>query len=145
MLLFVRVAEVGVYRPLRGKRGGRSMGGGCAGVACCVGVCVCLQRRACVVSCRPGGLEEKLAVFCGRSKDFADEHAYLVTSWSVVGGAYASSRLRPTRRRILWTVWYPQLRDCCGLGGGVLPRVWAWPDLCVGGEDGPHPEYGPRG
>ena len=27
---------------------------------------------------RPGGLEEKLAVFCCRGKDFADELAYLV-------------------------------------------------------------------
>ena len=31
-----------------------------------------------MVSCRPGGLEEKLAVFCCRGKDFADELAYLV-------------------------------------------------------------------
>ena len=53
------------------------MRGLCGGV-CCVGVCVCSPRRACVVSCRPGGLEEKLAVFCCRSKDFADELAYLV-------------------------------------------------------------------
>ena len=44
----------------------------------CVGVCVRVQRRTCVVRCRPGGLEEKLAVFCGCGKDFADEHAYLV-------------------------------------------------------------------
>ena len=57
--------------------GGRRRGGDCAGV-CCFGVCVRLQRRACVVSCRPGGLEEKLAVFCSRGKDFADELAYLV-------------------------------------------------------------------
>ena len=49
----------------------------CGGV-CCVGVCVRLPRRACVGSCRPGGLEEKLAVFCCRGKDFADELAYLV-------------------------------------------------------------------
>ena len=45
---------------------------------CCVGVCVRLQRRASVVSCRLGGLEEKLAVFCCRGKEFADELAYLV-------------------------------------------------------------------
>ena len=45
---------------------------------CCVNVCVCLQQRACVVTCRRGGLEEKLAVFCGRGKDFADERAYVV-------------------------------------------------------------------
>ena len=43
-----------------------------------VGVRACLQRCARVVSCRPGGLEEKLAVFRGRGKDFADECAYLV-------------------------------------------------------------------
>ena len=45
---------------------------------CCVGVCVRSQRRACVDSCRPGGLEEKLAVLCCRGKDFADKLAYLV-------------------------------------------------------------------
>ena len=29
--------------------------------------------------------------------------------------------------------------------GGVLPRVWACLDLCVGGGDGPDPGHGPRG
>ena len=29
--------------------------------------------------------------------------------------------------------------------GGVLPRVWACLDLCVGGGDGPNPGHGPRG
>ena len=48
------------------------------GGVCCVGVCVRSQRRACLVSCRLGGLEEKLPVFCCRGKDFADELAYLV-------------------------------------------------------------------
>ena len=67
----------------------------------CVGVCVRSPRRACVASCRPGGLEEKLAVFCCRGKNFADELAYLVD-------------LLVT----LWMAWYPQVRDCCGLGGG---------------------------
>ena len=52
---------------------------------CCVSVCVCLQRCACVVTCKPGGLEEKLAVFCGGGKDFADERAYLV-HLLVIGG-----------------------------------------------------------
>ena len=45
---------------------------------CCVGVCVRSPRCTCVASCRPGGLEEKLAVFCCRGKDFADELAYQV-------------------------------------------------------------------
>ena len=49
-----------------------------------VGVQVLLQRRVRVVSCRPGGSEEKLAVFCGRGEDFADECAYLVDL--LVGG-----------------------------------------------------------
>ena len=30
-------------------------------------------------------------------------------------------------------------------GGGVLPRVWACLDLCVGGGDGPNPGHGSRG
>ena len=53
-------------------------GRGLCGGVCCVGVCVRSPRRACVGSCRPGGLEEKLAVFCCRCKDFADELPYLV-------------------------------------------------------------------
>ena len=55
---------------------------------CCVGVCVRSPRRARVVCCRPGGLQEKLAVFCCRGKDFANELAYLVdllvSSWKGV-------------------------------------------------------------
>ena len=39
------------------------------------------------------------------------------TSRSVVGRRYASFGLRPTRLRTLWMAWYPQVRDCCGLGG----------------------------
>ena len=64
-----------------GREGqGRGVCGGGVGLGSriFVGVCVCLQRRACVVTCWPGGLEEKLAVFCCRGKDFADECAYLV-------------------------------------------------------------------
>ena len=36
------------------------------------------SELASVASCRPGGFEEKLAFFCCRGKDFADELAYLV-------------------------------------------------------------------
>ena len=67
------------------------------------------------------------------------------TSWSVVGRGYASLGLRPTQQRIMWMAWYPQVRECCGLGGGVLPRVRACLDLCVGGGDGPDPGHGPFG
>ena len=43
-------------------------------------------------------------------------------------------------------VWYPQVGECCGLGGGgVLPRFRACLNVRVGGGDGPNPENGPRG
>ena len=89
MLLFGRVGEARVAGPGAARDGGRVWvsgwaargevhGRGLRGVVCCVGVCVRSQQRACVVSCRPGGLEEKLAVFCCCGKDFADELAYLL-------------------------------------------------------------------
>ena len=59
-------------------------GRGLCGGVCCVGVCVRLPR-ACVGSCRPGGSEEKLAVFCCRGKDFSDELSYLA-DLLVIGG-----------------------------------------------------------
>ena len=58
------------------------------------------------------------------------------TSWSVVGRAYASFGLRPTWLRTLWMAWYPQVRDCCGLGWGLVACLgplrplcgrWGWP------------------
>ena len=88
VLVFGRVGEARVAGPGGARDGGRvwvsgwaARGGGhgrglCGGV-CCAGVCVRLPR-ACVGSCRLGGLEEKLAVFCCRGKDFADELSYLV-------------------------------------------------------------------
>ena len=89
MLLFGRVGVAHVAGPGAARDGGRvwvsgwaargeGHGRGLRGGVCCVGVCVRLQRGACVVSCRLGGLEEKLAVFCCCGKDFADELAYLV-------------------------------------------------------------------
>ena len=89
MLLFGRVGEARVAGPGGARDGwrgwvsgwaarGEGHGQGLRRWVCCVGVCVCSQRRACVVSCGLGGLEEKLAVFCCCGKDFADELAYLV-------------------------------------------------------------------
>ena len=52
------------------------------------------------------------------------------TTWSVVGRGYASSGLRPTRQKIQWMVWYPQVRECCGLGGG-FGRVSGPASICV--------------
>ena len=89
VLVFGRVGEALVVGPGGARDGGRvwvsgwaargeGLGRGLCGGVRCVGVCVRSPRRACVASCRPGGLEEKLAVFCCRGKDFADELAYLV-------------------------------------------------------------------
>ena len=52
------------------------------------------------------------------------------TSWSVVGRGYARSGLRPTQLRTLWMAWYPQVRKCCGLGGG-FGRVSGFASICV--------------
>ena len=41
--------------------------------------------------------------------------------------------------------WYPQVRGCSCLKGGVRPRVGAFLDLCVGGGDGPDPGHCPCG
>ena len=89
MLLFGRVGEARIAGPGVARDAGRVWVSGWAatweghgrrlrGGVCCVGACVCSQRRACVVSCKPGGLEEKLVVFTGRGKDFAEELANLV-------------------------------------------------------------------
>ena len=89
VLLLGRVGEARVAGPGVARDGGRvwvsewaarggGHGRGLRAGGCCVAVCLRSQQRACVVSCRPGGLEEKFAVFCGRGKDFADELVYLV-------------------------------------------------------------------
>ena len=94
-----------------------------------------------MVSCRLGGLEEELAVFCGRGKDFAEERPYLVHLLVSDGErvrclwakAHAAEDPVPAGEGVLWPGW------------GVLPRVWACLDLCVGRGDGPNPGYGPCG
>ena len=89
VLLFGRLGEACVAGPGDARDGwrvwvsgwaarGEGHGRGLRGGVCCVGVCVRSQRRAWFVSCRLGGLEEKLAVFCCCGKDFADELAYSV-------------------------------------------------------------------
>ena len=44
----------------------------------CVGVHVCLQWCACVISCRSDGLGQEFTVHRGSGEDFADACAYLV-------------------------------------------------------------------
>ena len=137
-----------------GRQVGSGEGGAGVGVAlgvwgwvpvCGVGVWARLQRRACVVTCRLGGLEEKLALFCGRGKDFADECAYLVHL--LVGGG----------KRVLqwWANVHAAEDPVDGVvsagevvlwpGGRVRPRGGACLDLCVGAGDGADPGHGPCG
>ena len=89
VLVFGQVGEARVAGPGGARDGGRvwvsrsaargeGLGRGLCGGVRCVGVCVRLPRHACVAICRPGGLEEKLALFCCRGKVSADELAYLV-------------------------------------------------------------------
>ena len=94
----------------------------CRGV-CCVRVCVRLQRRACVVSCRLGGLEEKLVVFCGRCKDFTDEPAYLVTLLVSGGKRVRKSLAMVHAAEDPVDGVVPAGEGALCPGGGVLPRV----------------------
>ena len=138
-------ATVGVCGSPVEQREGRGMGGDCA-VGCAVSV---------YVSARCGALgwlvvgravwRRSLPSSAAAARILQTSLRIWWTSWSEVGRGYATFGLRPTRLRTLWMAWYPQLRDCCGLGGGVWSRVRAQLDLCVGGGDGPNPEHGPRG
>ena len=138
-------AMVGVCGSLGEQREGRGMGGDCA-VECAVSVYVfarcgalawpvvgrAVWRRSLPSSAAAAGISQtSLRIWW--------------TSWSVVGRGYASFWLRPTLLRTLRMAWYPQVRDCCGRGGGVWSRVRTRFDLCVGPGDGPNPGHGPRG
>ena len=124
-------AMVGVLGLLGGKQGGRGRGGDCAGecavsvyVSPCSGALVwsvvgwVVWRRSLPSSAAVARISQvSMRIWC--------------TSWSVVGRGYASSGLRPTRQRILWMAWYPQVRERCGLGGGGSFRVSGPASICV--------------
>ena len=111
-------AMVGVCGSPGEQRQGRGLGRDCA-VGCVVSV---------YVSARRGALAWPVVVRAvwRRSLPSSDAAARISqtslriwwTSWSVVGRGYAGFGLRPARLRTLWMAWYPQVRDCCGLGGG---------------------------
>ena len=158
-------AMVGMCGSPGEQREGRGMGGDCA-VGCVVSVYVSARRGtlAWPVVGRAVG-RRSLPSSAAAARISQTSLRIWWTSWSVVGRGYASFGLRPARLRTLWMAWYPQVRDCCGLGGGffctVQPRVtpgvlgglrggvWscvpARLGLCVGGGDGPNPGHGPRG
>ena len=129
-------AMVGVCGSSGEQREGRGMGGDCA-----AGYAVLVY-----VSARSGALAWSVVgrAVWRRSLPSSAAAARISrmslriwwTSWSVVGRGYASSGLRPTRLRTLWMAWYPHVRECCGLGGGLAacpgpPRFlfwrWGWP------------------
>ena len=138
-------AMVGVCGSPAEQREGRGMGGDCA-VGCVVSVYVSARRGALPWSVVGRAVWRRSLPSSAAAASISERSLRIWwTSWSVVGRGYASFWLRPTRLRTLWMAWYPQVRDCCGLGGGVWPRVRARLDLCVGSGDGPNPGHRPRG
>ena len=138
-------AVVGVCGSPAEQREGRGMGGDCA-VGCVVSVYVSARRGALAWPVVGRAVwRRSLPSSAAAARISQTSLRIWCTSWSVVGRGYASFGLRPTRLRTLWMAWYPEVRDCCGLGGGVWPRVRARFDLCVGGGDGPNPGHSPRG
>ena len=97
---------------------GRGMGGDCA-VGCVVSVYVSARRGALgwpVVG--RAVWRRNLPSSAAAARVSQTSLRIWWTSWSVVGRGYASSGPKPTRLRTLWMAWYPQVRECCGLGGG---------------------------
>ena len=136
---------VGVCGSPGEQREGRGLGGDCA-VGCVVSVYVSARRGALAWPVVGGAVwRRSLPSSAAAARISQTSLRIWWTSWSVLGRGYASFGLRPTRLRTLWMAWYPQVRDCCGLGGGVWPRVRAHLDLCLGGGAGPNPGHGPRG
>ena len=119
------------------QREGGGMGGDCA-VGCAVSVYASARRGALawpVVGRR--FWRRSLPSSAAQARISQTSLHIWWTSWSVVGRGYASFGLRPARLRTLWMAWYPQVRDCCGLGGGLVvcpgpPRLvcgrWGWPE-----------------
>ena len=137
-------AMVGVCGSPVEQREGRGMGGDCA-VGCAVSVYVSACRGTLARAVVGWAVWRRSLLSSAAAARISQTSLRICwTSWSVVGRGYASFGLRPARLRTLWMAWYLQVRDCCGLGGGVWSCVWARLDLCVGGGDGPNPGHGPR-
>ena len=137
-------AMVGVCGSPVEQREGGGMGGDCAG-GCAVPVYVSACRALVWAVVGRAVWRRSLPSSAAAARISQTSFRIWWTSWSVVGRGHASFGLRPARLRTLWMAPYPQVRDCCGLGGGVWSCVRACLDLCVGGGDGPNPGHGPRG
>ena len=135
------VRRVGVWRacagvraggggPCRGARGcARALGGDCA-AGCAVSVYVSACRALAWAVVGRAVWRRSLPSSAAAAKISQTSFRIWWTSWSVVGRGYASFGLRPALLRTLWMAWYPQVRDCCGLGGG-FGRVSGPASTCV--------------
>ena len=126
-------AMVGVCGSPGEQREGWGMGGDCV-VGCAVSVYVSARSGALAWSgVGRAGWRRSLPSSVAAARISQTNLRIWWSSWSVVGRGYASSGLRPTRLRTLWTAWYPH----CGLGGGGLAAcpglpqfvcgLWGWP------------------
>ena len=123
-------AMVGVCGSLGGQRGGRGMGGDCA-LGCVVSVYVSARSGALAWSVVGWAVwRRSLLSSAAAARILQTSLRIWCASWSVVGRGCASSGLRPTRLRTLCMAWYPQVRKCCGLGGGSF-RVSGTASICV--------------
>ena len=111
-------AIVGVCGSPEGQKGGRGIGGDCAGGGV-VSVYVSARIGALAWSAVSRAVRRRSLLSSAAAARISQTSLRIpCTSWSVVGRGYASSGLRPTRRRTLWVAWYPQVRECCRLEGG---------------------------
>ena len=111
-------AMVGVCGSPGEQREGRGMGGDCV-VRCGVSVYVSARRSALAWPVVGRAVWRRSLPSSAAAAGISQTGLRIWwTSWSVVGRGYASVGLRPTWLRTLWMAWYPQLRDCCGLGRG---------------------------
>ena len=123
-------AMVDVFGSLGEQREGRGMGGDSA-VGCVVSVYVSARRGALAWPVVGRAVSRRsLPSSAAAARISRTSLRIWWTSWSVVGRGYASFGLRPARLRTLWMAWYPQVRDCCGLGGG-FGRVSGPASTCV--------------
>ena len=124
-------AMVGVCGSPGEPREGRGMGRDCA-VGCVVSMYVSARRGALAWPVVGRAVwRRSLPSSAATARISQTSLRIWWTSWSVVGRGYASFGLRPTRLRTLWMAWYPQVRDCCGLGGGGFGRVSGPASTCV--------------
>ena len=124
-------AMLGVCGSPGEQREGRGMGGDCA-VGCALSLYVSARRGALALPVVGRAVwRRRLPSSAAAARISQTSLRIWWTSWSVVGRGYASFGLRPTRLRTLWMASYPQVRNCCGLGGGGLivcpgPRTCVW-------------------